>query len=398
MSMNNCPKIAAYYFPNYHADVQNHIVHGDGWDEWDLVKQARPRFHDHYQPRVPLWGYQDESDPKVMRQKIECAANYGVDAFIFDWYWHENGPFLERALLDGFLPAARDAKLQFSLMWANHDWLDLHPWTCDTPKKLLYHGMLSDAGFEQMTDFIIDKLFSHPAYLKIDGKPYFSIYEYGKIGGLERLERFREKTIQAGFPGLHLNLIVQKVAILPGENGTVDLDEIQNSGLFDSLTSYIWLHQIEANRFPMDSYDRIMREYFNDYAKIEKRCSLPFYPNVTVGWDSSPRTDQSTAFEASGYPYSACLNSTPELFGQALQRAGKFRSQLITINAWNEWTEGSYLEPDEKFRYGYLEQIRKFKDLTDTDRPFVTQPFSNFDEGHIKSTKHKQQICNCPNR
>jgi len=364
--MKKTPLIAAYYFPNYHEDNRNRTVHGPGWTEWDLLRQARPRFPDHYQPRVPLWGYEDEALPPVMRRKINAAAAYGVNAFIFDWYWYEDGPFLERALLDGFLPAAADARLQFALMWANHDWLDIHPWTSGTPKNMLYRGRLSDAAFEQMTDFIIANLFSHPAYLKIDGKPYFSIYEYGKMGGLERFERFREKTIRAGFPGLHLNLIIQKRAVLPGEDGTFDLDKIQSCGLFDSLTSYIWLHQVETDRFPVDSYDRVMREYFDSYADMERCCRLPFYPNVTMGWDSSPRTDQTTVFDAAGYPYSACLNSSPELFGQALRLAGKFRSSLITINAWNEWTEGSYLEPDEKFRYAYLEEIRRFRDETDS--------------------------------
>ena len=72
-------------------------------------------------PKVPLWGYTDEADPAAMAQKIDAAADHGVDAFIFDWYWYEDGPYLERALEEGFLGAANNERLKFSLMWADHD-------------------------------------------------------------------------------------------------------------------------------------------------------------------------------------------------------------------------------------------------------------------------------------
>lgn len=77
--------IACYYFPNYHVDPRNEAVHGPGSSEWELVKRAEPRFEGHRQPRVPAWGYEDESDPAAMARKIDAAADHGLDAFIFDW-------------------------------------------------------------------------------------------------------------------------------------------------------------------------------------------------------------------------------------------------------------------------------------------------------------------------
>ena len=75
--------IAAYYFPNYHTnDPRNVINKGADWSEWELVKAAKPRFPGHNQPKIPLWGYTDEKDPKVMAQKIETASGYGIDCFI----------------------------------------------------------------------------------------------------------------------------------------------------------------------------------------------------------------------------------------------------------------------------------------------------------------------------
>ena len=81
--------IAAYYFPNYHADAKNEEVHGRNWTEWELMKCARSRFAGHQQPKVPVWGYEDEADPAVMAKKIDTAKAYGIDAFIFDWYWYD---------------------------------------------------------------------------------------------------------------------------------------------------------------------------------------------------------------------------------------------------------------------------------------------------------------------
>ena len=72
--------VAAYYFGNYHpGDARNARQKGPDWTEWKLVREAKPRFPGHRQPRVPLWGYGDESDPAVMARKIDAAADHGVD-------------------------------------------------------------------------------------------------------------------------------------------------------------------------------------------------------------------------------------------------------------------------------------------------------------------------------
>src|ERR1035438_3208407 len=95
--------VAAYYYACEHPDPRWDKAKYPGFTEWDLVRKAKPRFPGHKQPKVPLWGYTDESDPKVMAQKIDAAATYGVHAFIFDWYYYNDGPYLERALERGFL-------------------------------------------------------------------------------------------------------------------------------------------------------------------------------------------------------------------------------------------------------------------------------------------------------
>ena len=125
--------VVCYYFPNYHTrdttDMRISRQHFENWSEWELVKQAKPRFEGHDQPKVPAWGYQNEKDPKVMEQKIHAASEHGIDVFIFDWYTYEGRPFLNRCLDEGFLKAKNTNSLRFSLMWAKHDWMELYPYT-----------------------------------------------------------------------------------------------------------------------------------------------------------------------------------------------------------------------------------------------------------------------------
>jgi hypothetical protein len=365
-------QVGAYYFPNYHVDPRNEQVHGHGWTEWELVKTARPRFEGHRQPRSPLWGYGDEADPRVMEAKIDAAADHGLDYWIFDWYWYDDGPYLNRCLEEGYLQAANNERVKFCCMWANHDWLDIHPAKLRDPRRLLYPGTVTRQTFETLCRHVIDRYFSHPAHFTVQGAPYFSIYELSKLlasfGGVaqtrEALADFRAMTKAAGFPDLHLNAVVWGRPVLPGEQTPVKGFELVQELGFDSFTSYVWIHHVGMDQFPLTPYARVCDGYLAYWLQAEAECPLPYYPNVTMGWDSSPRTVQSDAFELVGYPFTPSLEgNTPEAFQAALQKVkdrleSKPAPRILNINAWNEWTEGSYLEPDTHFGTGYLEAIR----------------------------------------
>ncbi len=365
--------VACYYFPDYHPDARNQRRHGKGWTEWELVRQARPRFEGHAQPKVPLWGYTDESDPKVMARKIDAAADHGIDAFIFDWYWYDDGPFLERGLDRGFLGAANNARLKFALMWANHNWVDIHPARLDGPRKLLYPGTVRPETFDRLTDHVIQTYFRHPSYWKIEGCPYFSVYELHTLvrsfGGLEAtaeaLKRFRAKTKVAGFPDLHLNAVTFGVRILPGETAVKDPAEMVARLGFDSITSYVWIHHVRLPEFPQTPYDYVLAKSIEHWHDTVKRFTLPYHPNVTMGWDASPRCHPSDDFVNKGYPFMGTISeNTPEAFRKALVAVKAFLDKrppgerIFTINCWNEWTEGSYLEPDTVCGMKYLEAVK----------------------------------------
>ncbi len=365
--------VVSYYFGNYHpGDPRNVKLKGADWSEWELVKAARPRFPGHHQPNVPLWGYQDESDPKVMAQKIDAAADHGIDAFLFDWYYYDDGPFLDRPIDRGFLQAANHRRMKFAFMWANHDWIDIQPYHRGAPRKVLYHGQVTPNTFSKICDHVIRDYFQHPSYWKIDGKPYFSVYDltrllanFGSVAATRTaLDSFRAKAREAGFPGLHLNAVVWGQAILPGEQKPADPQKLVRDLGFDSVTSYVWIHHVALPDLQTD-YNYVRDRYFKYWDQAEQTYEVPYYPNVTMGWDPSPRAAQEDAYGNFGYPFTNTVSgNTPERFREALAKTKQRLlsrpggPRILNINCWNEWTEGSYLEPDQVHGMKYLEVVR----------------------------------------
>lgn len=362
-------QIGAYYFPNWHVDPGNERVHGKNWTEWEILKRGEPKFPGHQQPKVPAWGYEDESKPAVFEKKIAAAHHAGLSHFIFDWYWYEGQPFLQGALEKGYLNAGNKKDVRFCLMWANQDWLNLMPARLDKNERpMIYSGAYSPDEFHRMADYVVRRYFSDPAYYRLDGSPYFSIYNLKslieRMGGLDIvrsvLSRFREMTRAAGHRDLHLNVEAW------GAETMADVRKILPSLGVKSVTSYTWVHHYEIPNFPATEYKDALEQAPAYWSKARETFGVPYHPNVSMGWDPSPRTCQSDTFERALYPFTPVLiNNSPELFQRGLAQAKSYldgpgkESKVLTINAWNEWTEGSYLEPDTVHGMDYLNAIRK---------------------------------------
>lgn len=366
--------IATYYFGNYHPnDKRNMSAFGRSWSEWEVVKHAKTKFPNHQQPKVPLWGYGDESDSKVMERKIAAAADYGIGAFIFDWYYYDDGPFLQGALDQGFLRAKNNSRLRFALMWANHDW-DQSVFKAE--HKAFYRGQVTPETFDHAGDILIRNYFSRANYWKIDGKPYFSFYDLPKLianfGGVqetrEALDRFRSKARAANLQGIHLNLVAWQDVTFPGQSEPVNSAKLASELGFDSITSYTWVHHAQLHD-PQTSYADVRDQYFEYWNRAAIGLPLPYIPNVTMGWDRSPRDSipgggfSNTYGKPNSYS-NVVVGNTPEEFEEALRRVkGKLLQsgsslRILTICCWNEWTEGSYLEPDVNSGMKYLEAVR----------------------------------------
>ena len=429
--------VAIYYWPNFHCDAYHESHKGKGWTEWEIVKSGTPKFEGHYQPKVPLWGYRDESDPREMARSIDAMADAGIGAIIFDWYRYDDdihgGVMIERALQQGFLQAANRNRIKFALMWANHTYIDCHPFA----PGMSFHnapvwrkGEVGPAAFKRHTQDAIDSYFRQPNYWKIDGRPYFSIYDLQKLteglGGLagtrEALDDFRERVRAAGFPDLHLNVVDQMsidtaLNLVRGQPYPDDETRKVESAAdllaalrVDSATMYTWTHHLYplllassgqpgakptgdpsgqplglvSDKFESPTSgsgpatDRNTQEPEGNLARAaqagviaadyavygqqamrlfnERRAALgvTYFPHVSMGWDGTPRK----------YSMGIVLNNTPERWGDFLQQTRKWLDRhpesrgIVTLNSWNEWVEGSYIEPDTVNGLKYLEAVK----------------------------------------
>lgn len=354
--------VAAFYWPNYHDEPRLEFIFPEGIGEWETIREARPKDSLERQPRVPLWGYEDESDTAVMSRNIAQAVSHGVNVFIFDWYWYDNQPLLERCLDSGFLRANHD-RMKFYVMWANHDattYWDVHNPRVDS---VYWKGSVDMAIFKQVVHRVITRYFKQPSYYQIDGKPVFSLYDLNNfvkgMGGADEaraaLDYFRDETRKAGFPGLYLQAILwssvpKSLTGVPVSSVSTQ-DKVLSYFGFNSFTNYTWAHL----QRPDGDYERWADSSVAMWPHFDAAFSVPFVPNVTVGWDANPRFLFRTSYVS---------GSTPEKFKAYLTKARDYvdahpdQPRLITINAWNEWSEGSYLQPDTTYGMGYLEAVK----------------------------------------
>jgi hypothetical protein len=349
--------VAAYIWPSCHHDERfGDMLWPEGTGEWEIIKKGNPRFEGHYQPKVPLWGYELDDDPEVMEKWIDAATDHGVNVFIFDWYWFDEGPFLESSLNNGFLKAKNRDKMQFYLMWANHDvrrnYWNVHKFTDDT--DIMWEGAVDWENFRIIVDRVIKNYFSQPNYFKIDGCPVYSVFSIHNLiksfGSVEETQKaidyFREETKKAGFPDLHLQMIVFQG---PGQDLLQNLETIG----VNSITKYNW-----GGPHPED-YIQWGTESMERRKQWEEAASVPYFPNVSIGWDDSPR------FPHKGKEDVVHYNKSPEGFAAYLQKAKEYcdehpeQPKLITVFSWNEWIEGGYLLPDMKYGFGHLEAVKR---------------------------------------
>lgn len=366
--MKKKPIVSTYYFPNWHVDPRSEKIHGTGWTEWRVLQYATPRFPGHDQPKLPLWGYEDESNPRVMEKKIRCACEYGIDNFIFDFYFFEDGPFRERCLNNGFLPASNCTDITFALMWANHDHVYAHPGSYWKPAEPAWLGTVTPETFRNCTDYCLEHYLSRPNYLRVHDGLYFGIYrpqgmaqDMGKETFIALLREFRSKVEKAGLGKLWIDFTCGGLAPWDRMN---EISSIAVELGADSCSNYGWGHH---DTFPAMDYNTWARRNLETQKQFSRELALPYNPVVLSGWDSSPRTVQSDIYEPVRYPFSSiAVNNTPGNFKTAFCDLLEFQAthgsgDLIHISCWNEWTEGAYLEPDSRYGFGMLEAVRDGK-------------------------------------
>lgn len=355
--MEQSPKILAFHLPQYHTFPENDEWWGEGFTDWKNVKKAKPLFKGHYQPRVPLNNnYYNMMDYDTRKWQAETAREYGIYGFCYYHYWF-NGKLLMEKPLEALLNE-KDIDFPFCLCWANETWT--RAWDGGDKEILMpqYYGDKSD--WEKHIKYLIN-FFKDERYIKVDNKPMMVIYRTGNIDDCDEMIQYWNNTcIENGFSGIYVVEEVNSFQFHPCCKMSEAYLDFAPWGVFWSRkTIYDYIDKfrkiipkmrgIKNNAFYDTSWKRIINR------KYDKEHNKQHYLGAFVGWDNTPRKHSNGL---------VCLgDSSPrtfgKFFGKLYKKAIKNNVEYIFINAWNEWAEGAYLEPDEKYGYGYLENLKK---------------------------------------
>lgn len=371
---NAIVKIIAIYFPQLHAIPENDEWWGKGFTDWDNVRSATSQYNGHYQPRVPQnSNYYDQSKLDTLRWQVDLAKEHGVYGFCHYHYWFDGKQLLETPT--NLMMENKEIDFPFCLSWANETWSkrwdgrDHHILIQQThePKK---------ERWKTHYDYLI-KAWTDPRAIKVDGKPVFVIYRPQRIHKIdEMLTYWRELALQDGLPGLYF--IFQKQYELPNKECLNLFDAVFQFQPFEAIACPSFnKHSIRHSKlFKLvrslpERYQDLLRGLrakfvreltFHDYDEAWRKAieirpdpDLTTYPGAYVDWDNSARYKKRATIYKGASPDKFC-----KWLGQLVNEM-PFRNlpeNFIFLNAWNEWSESTYLEPDERFGFQYLEALK----------------------------------------
>ncbi|WP_442756141.1 glycoside hydrolase family 99-like domain-containing protein [Methylocystis sp. JAN1] len=344
-------KIIAFYLPQFHPFPENDEWWGRGFTEWTNVSKAVPHFEGHYQPRLPgELGFYDLRLPDALMRQFELARQFGLQGFCFHYYWFGGKRLLERPLET--LLASRDERLNFPfcLCWANENWT--RRWD-GAEHEVLMKQDHSEEDHERVFEDLLRYL-ADPRYIRVDGKPVIVVYRPLIIENIAEMGAiWRRKAAAAGLPGLYLVATTAFGFSDPASIGFDALVQFPPHGVsVPEITTDVDLLNPDFSgcvydyRETVDAYIEILEE------TREKTRDKAFFPGVMTAWDNVARK------HGRGHVFH---KASPKDFHRWLSAATRFSREynapserLVFVNAWNEWDEGTYLEPDRKFGYAYL--------------------------------------------
>jgi hypothetical protein len=352
-NISSLVKLIAFYLPQYHPFPENDRWWGKGFTEWTNVSKAVPQFVGHIQPRLPgELGFYDLRVPEIQHRQIELAENYGIHGFCFHYYWFGGKRLLEKPL-DQFI-SDPNIEFPFCICWANENWT--RAWDGRSSEVLIRQTH----SFEYDSLIIKDlmSLFEKPNYIRINGRPLIIVYRSDILqDAKETLEFWREYSISHGAGNPYI-LMAQTFDVSDpqpyGFDGAVEFPP-HNRRIIEEITPNL--------KILNPDYDgRVYR--YEDLSKtaIDDISLKPYnrFNTVVPGWDNEARRP------GKGNTY---FGSTPALYADWLRAACKFAvnqkaqsERFVFINAWNEWAEGAYLEPDRYNGYAYLQATKKVLD------------------------------------
>lgn len=310
-------EIGIYYFPGWSPDQ---------WNRWEKQKG--------FPERDPVLGFYSEGNPEIADWHIKWAVENGISYFMYDWYWRDGKIMLEDGLEDGYLKARYRGYIKFCVMWANHA-----PFADHTIEQLL-----------DVTDYWLENYFNRECYYKIDGKPVVSFFAPNNLtndlNGAENvriaLNAMRKRVQEAGLPGIYF--------IACGDNSFSGQKRFKEEG-YDAVSAYNYPRAGATSQ--RSSYSALMNGHTLIWNNSLNDQIMEYIPLLTVGWDSRPWHGEDALVR---------FGRSSELFQKGLQDMRNWmdanNKRIGLLEAWNEWGEGSYIEPNAEFGFGDLEAIR----------------------------------------
>jgi len=350
-------KTIAFYLPQFHKIPENDKWWGEGFTEWTNTRRAEPKFKDHYQPREPHddIGYYDLCNTEVLKKQVELADKHGIYGFCFYYYWFSGHRLLEKPV--DILLSHSEINIKFCLCWANENWT--RTWDGKENDILIKQKYMEDDPYKFICD--IKKYTDDQRYIRIDNKPVIIVYNPCEIINVNIV--FRKWRIYAKEIG------IGEILIWTCRTGNYNEENYKFSKMINGEIEFPPNNINNIQLIEENSYINNKKAYLYNYQKLveiknknyenlsEKKRKLPLYRCVMLGWDNSARRENewTTFINFSLNDFYKWINLSIKDSLKNIKKEERF----IFINAWNEWGEGTYLEPDKKYGYSNINTLSK---------------------------------------
>lgn len=348
-------KIFAYNLPAFHRIPENDKWWGDGFTEWDNVNNGKPLFKNHCQPMHPLEGEYDLSKIDAVKHQTDLAKQYGVDGFVYYHYWFNGKKIFEKPL--ELLRDNKDINIEYCFCWANESWT--RSWDGKEKEILLRQTFGGMEDWKSHIDYLMT-FFKDDRYLKINNMPVLIIYSACKIEKFDEMIIFWTNELKKmGYDGIYL------IESINSFNSNV------YSKLTNAVTEFEPMYSLKYEISPFVKSYRLFKKKTHSLEKISydytwklllkrkrKYNGLPIYPGLFVSWDNTPRKGKKGLVITESSPQKF------EKFFELLKNNNRTdeSKNIYFINAWNEWGEGAVLEPTDKYRFEFLDAIKRIKE------------------------------------
>ena len=345
-------RLIAFYLPQFHEIPENNRWWGEGFTEWTNVRKAKSLFKGHRQPRVPLNdNYYTLDDVNVIAQQAALAKSYGISTFCFYHYWFSGKKLLEKPC--EMLLEHPEIDIEYCFSWANEPWT--RAWDGETSSILQPQNYGEEEEWEKHYQYLA-KFFNDERYVKRDGAPVILICKASQIPHFDRMcNHWNKLARDDGFKnGLFIVETLRSKQTVPCSEKTDAIVEFEPSLSLGRGTGFsFWF--INKLRMLFDlglykiNYKTVVSKSINRKKSYNKKTFFGCFP----GWDNTPRRSPRGI---------AMLGESSKIFGTYLRKQMQKMENdddYIFINAWNEWAEGAYLEPDTFSKYDNLNEIRE---------------------------------------